>query len=183
MKAALEKQVDVILSQIEVSGIDLEKHKERLKVVRQLKKERKIDGSGDDFIDNMSEASSVSERTGTSRTSRTSRTTSKNKRKDEKKKRSLREGGPYEDLALLDTLKNIYRQVESLTDEAGHLLKFLLKFRMMEVGRELQSSMGKLLTDCDRKKSEIWTGENLAAVVQGKAGGMVSTNSCCTQVD
>ncbi|OQV11841.1 putative elongator complex protein 1 [Hypsibius exemplaris] len=169
--AAIADAASGVLAQIGDIEAKVDKYQPRLKVARQIKRERKAGGLGDEFIDNMSETSSVSERS-SMRSSKFSRTSSKNRRKDEKKKRSLREGGPYEDLALLDALKALYRQTETLmTGEVASLLKYLLLLRRMDVGCQLQRAFGALLKNLQRRREEIWTMEELSAVLSGSLAG------------
>lgn len=116
------------LSQLLQRKKEFEKHKNRLKVVREqaaLREEMarlQIAGDSDDensgnkdLSDLISETTSIAGST-ISRSSRSSRTSgrtyrsSKNRRKHERKLQSIKEGSVYEDLALIRTLHQLATQ-------------------------------------------------------------------------
>lgn len=89
--------------------------------------------------------------------SRISARSSKNRRKAERKKHSLKEGSPLEDLALLEALSEVVQSTEQLKDEISHILKMLFLFGFDEQGRELQKTFEDTLQLMERSIPEIWT--------------------------
>ncbi|XP_049566904.1 elongator complex protein 1 isoform X2 [Orcinus orca] len=89
--------------------------------------------------------------------SRISARSSKNRRKAERKKHSLKEGSPLEDLALLEALSDVVQGTEKLKDEIYHILKILFLFEFDEQGRELQKAFENTLQLMERSLPEIWT--------------------------
>ncbi|KAJ8786717.1 hypothetical protein J1605_000053 [Eschrichtius robustus] len=89
--------------------------------------------------------------------SRISARSSKNRRKAERKKHSLKEGSPLEDLALLEALSEVVQGTEKLKDEIYHILKILFLFEFDEQGRELQKAFEDTLQLMERSIPEIWT--------------------------
>lgn len=174
MLSALKKSCQDLVAQIAVMEESFEKYRVRLSIVQRQKRERREVDADDDNLEVMSETSSVSEKSGSSRSSRISKGSSKSRKKDEKKKRSLREGGPYEDLALLDTLKSLYRQADAMVKEVEALLKMLSIYELKDDGRELQERFGLLLIELRDKRMEIWTSEALMATLNPRPGGYVS---------
>ncbi|KAB1279958.1 Elongator complex protein 1 [Camelus dromedarius] len=87
----------------------------------------------------------------------TSKRSSKNRRKAERKKHSLKEGSPLEDLALLEALSEVIQSTEKLKDEIHHILKMLFLFEFDEQGRELQKAFEDTLQLMERSLPEIWT--------------------------
>ncbi|VCX30510.1 unnamed protein product [Gulo gulo] len=143
------------------------RHKNRLLVVRDLK-ERAQQVNLDDEVpqgqesDLFSETSSVmsgSDMSGkySHSNSRISARSSKNRRKAERKKHSLKEGSPLEDLALLEALSEIVQSTEKLKDEVYHILKVLFLFEFDEEGRGLQKAFEDALQLMERSLPEIWT--------------------------
>ncbi|XP_054440536.1 elongator complex protein 1 [Pteronotus mesoamericanus] len=144
------------------------RHKKRLLVVRELKEQAQQRVHLDDEAargqeaDLFSEASSVvsgSDMSGrySHSNSRISARSSKNRRKAERKKHSLKEGSPLEELALLEALSEVVQGMEKLKDEIRCILKVLFLFEFDEQGRELQKAFGDTLQLMERSLPEIWT--------------------------
>ncbi|ELW64582.1 Elongator complex protein 1 [Tupaia chinensis] len=143
------------------------RHKQRLLVVRELKEQAQQANLDDEVphaqeSDLFSETSSVvsgSEMSGrySHSNSRISARSSKNRRKAERKKHSLKEGSPLEDLALLEALSEVVQSTEKLKDEVYHILKVLFLFEFDEQGRELQKAFENTLQLMERSLPEIWT--------------------------
>uniref|UniRef100_A0A673HGJ0 Elongator complex protein 1 n=1 Tax=Sinocyclocheilus rhinocerous TaxID=307959 RepID=A0A673HGJ0_9TELE len=137
------------------------RHKNRLTVVRELKAKARLelfDEDGPDCADAelYSEASSVM--TGSHLGSKYSRSnsgvssrSSKNRRKAEGKKHSLKEGSPFEDIALLNALTQI------IIIEVHSLLKALVLFQFDGAASSLQRDYGELLQLMETALPEIWT--------------------------
>uniref|UniRef100_A0A8I4A6I4 Elongator complex protein 1 n=1 Tax=Callithrix jacchus TaxID=9483 RepID=A0A8I4A6I4_CALJA len=143
------------------------RHKKRFLVVQELKEQAQQAGLDDEVphgqeSDLFSETSSVvsgSEMSGkySHSNSRISARSSKNRRKAERKKHSLKEGSPLEDLALLEALSEVVENTENRKDEVYHILKVLFLFEFDEQGRELQKAFEDMLQLIERSIPEIWT--------------------------
>ncbi|XP_052430790.1 elongator complex protein 1 isoform X1 [Carassius gibelio] len=143
------------------------RHKNRLAVVRELKAKARLelfDEDGPDCADAelYSEASSVL--TGSHLGSKYSRSnsrissrSSKNRRKAEGKKHSLKEGSPFEDIALLNALTQIITIVDKMREEVHSLLKALVLFQFDAAASSLQRDYGELLQLVESALPEIWT--------------------------
>uniref|UniRef100_A0AAR2LJA7 Elongator complex protein 1 n=1 Tax=Pygocentrus nattereri TaxID=42514 RepID=A0AAR2LJA7_PYGNA len=135
------------------------RHKNRLAVVREQKAKARlelIDEDGPDCADAelYSEASSVltGSRIGSKYSqsnSRISTRSSKNRRKAEGKKHSLKEGSPFEDIALLHALIQIIHVIHSL-------LKALVLFQFDMLASNLQAHYSELLQLMEKGIPEIW---------------------------
>ncbi|XP_069045545.1 elongator complex protein 1 isoform X1 [Lepisosteus oculatus] len=142
------------------------RHQTRLAVVRELKEKARLellDEEAPDCPDAelFSEASSVMTASNLSSkyshsNSRISARSSKNRRKAERKKHSLKEGSPLEDLALLRALAEIIHAVDKLTDEVHSLLKVLVLFGYDDRAMKLQQEYEESLQLMDRAIPEIW---------------------------
>ncbi|XP_075416395.1 elongator complex protein 1 [Tenrec ecaudatus] len=143
------------------------RHKKRLLVVRELKEQAQQmnledEGPHGPESDLFSETSSVvsgSDLSGrySHSNSRISARSSKNRRKAERKRHSLKEGSPLEDLALLEALSEVVQSVEKLKDEVCRILKVLFQFAFDEQAKELQKAFGDSLQLIERSIPEIWT--------------------------
>uniref|UniRef100_A0A3B4C934 Elongator complex protein 1 n=1 Tax=Pygocentrus nattereri TaxID=42514 RepID=A0A3B4C934_PYGNA len=127
------------------------RHKNRLAVVREQKAKARLE-----LIDAelYSEASSVltGSRIGSKYSqsnSRISTRSSKNRRKAEGKKHSLKEGSPFEDIALLHALIQIIHEIHSL-------LKALVLFQFDMLASNLQAHYSELLQLMEKGIPEIW---------------------------
>ncbi|XP_037351049.1 elongator complex protein 1 [Talpa occidentalis] len=162
------------------------RHKKRLSVVRELKQQAQQ--NLDDEVphcqesDLFSETSSVmsgSDMSGkySHSNSRISARSSKNRRKAERKKHSLKEGSPLEDLALLEALNEVVQGIEKLKDEICQLLKMLFLFEFDEQGRELQKTFEDTLQLIERSLPEIWTPNHLQSSATPVLGPTSTANS------
>lgn len=143
------------------------RHKKRLLVVRELKEQAQqvhLDdevphGQESDLFSESSSVMSGSDMSGrySHSNSRISARSSKNRRKAERKKHSLKEGHPLENLALLEALSELVQGTEKLKDEIHHILKVLFLFEFDEQGRELQKAFEDTLQLMERSLPEIWT--------------------------
>uniref|UniRef100_A0ACB8ETE0 Elongator complex protein 1 n=1 Tax=Sphaerodactylus townsendi TaxID=933632 RepID=A0ACB8ETE0_9SAUR len=88
-----------------------------------------------------------------------SRRSSKNRRKAERKKHSLKEGSPLEDIALLEALGEIVRNVDNLKGEVHSLLKHLVLFGYDGHAQELQQALQETLQLMELSLPDIWTPE------------------------
>ncbi|XP_069834097.1 elongator complex protein 1 isoform X2 [Dendropsophus ebraccatus] len=143
------------------------RHKQRLSVVRDLKeKERQglLDeeipgGPESDLFSDTSSIMTASDMSGkySHSNSRISSRSSKNRRKAERKKHSLKEGSPLEDVALLEALGEIVRTVDNMRSEVNSLLKVLVLFLYDMDARELQTIYHELLQLIETSIPDIWT--------------------------
>ncbi|KAM5300353.1 elongator complex protein 1 isoform 2-T2 [Ctenodactylus gundi] len=142
------------------------RHKKRLLVVRELREQAQVNVDDDvphceesDLFSETSSAVSGSQMSGrySHSNSRISARSSKNRRKAERKKHSLKEGSPLEDLALLEALNEVVQSTEKLKDEIHRILKVLFLFEFEEQGRELQKAFECALQLMERSVPEIWT--------------------------
>ncbi|TSK45876.1 Elongator complex protein 1 [Bagarius yarrelli] len=142
------------------------RHKNRLAVVREQKEKARLefgDEDGPDCADAelYSEASSImtGSRLGSRYShsnSRVSSRSSKNRRKAEGKKHSLKEGSPFEDIALLYAITQIIHVVDKMREEIHSLLKALVLFQFDKLASSLQSDYNELLQLIDAGIPEIW---------------------------
>ncbi|NXY33056.1 ELP1 protein, partial [Pomatorhinus ruficollis] len=143
------------------------RHKSRLQVVRELK-EKACENPQDYEVPNcpelelFSETSSVVTASDMSSkyshsNSRISARSSKNRRKAERKRYSLKEGSPFEDIALLEALGESVRAVETVKGEIHILLKQLVLFSYDEQAGALQQVLEEVLQLMETSIPEIWT--------------------------
>ncbi|XP_049652381.1 elongator complex protein 1 isoform X2 [Accipiter gentilis] len=142
-------------------------HKSRLQVVRELKK--KACESLQDYemqncpeLDLFSETSSVVTASDMNSkyshsSSRISARSSKNRRKAERKRYSLKEGSPFEDMALLEVLGENVRAVETVKGDIHILLKQLVLFGYDEQAGALQQVLEEVLQLMETSIPEVWT--------------------------
>uniref|UniRef100_A0AAR2KWZ7 Elongator complex protein 1 n=1 Tax=Pygocentrus nattereri TaxID=42514 RepID=A0AAR2KWZ7_PYGNA len=84
------------------------------------------------------------------------RRSSKNRRKAEGKKHSLKEGSPFEDIALLHALIQIIHVVDKMREEIHSLLKALVLFQFDMLASNLQAHYSELLQLMEKGIPEIW---------------------------
>ncbi|XP_064032731.1 elongator complex protein 1 [Pogoniulus pusillus] len=144
-------------------------HKSRLLVIRELK--QKASESLQDYemptcpeLDLFSETSSVVTASDMSSkyshsNSRISARSSKNRRKAERKRYSLKEGSPFEDVALLEALGKNVRAVETVKGDIHTLLKQLVLFGYDEQAEALHQVLEEVLQLMEISIPEIWTAD------------------------
>uniref|UniRef100_A0A8C3Y2M2 Elongator complex protein 1 n=1 Tax=Catharus ustulatus TaxID=91951 RepID=A0A8C3Y2M2_CATUS len=142
-------------------------HKSRLQVVRELK-EKACENLQDYDMPNCPELELFSETSSvvtasdmnskySHSNSRISARSSKNRRKAERKRYSLKEGSPFEDIALLEVLGESVRAVETVKGEIHILLKQLVLFGYDEQAGALQQVLEEVLQLMETSVPEIWT--------------------------
>uniref|UniRef100_A0A8B9PLY6 Elongator complex protein 1 n=1 Tax=Apteryx owenii TaxID=8824 RepID=A0A8B9PLY6_APTOW len=141
------------------------RHKSRLQVVRELKEKacENYEMPNCPELDLISETSSVVTASDMNSkyshsNSRISARSSKNRRKAERKRYSLKEGSPFEDVALLEALGENVRAVETVKD-IHILLKQLVLFGYDEQAGELQRVLEDILHLMETSLPEIWSPE------------------------
>ncbi|XP_075382407.1 elongator complex protein 1 isoform X2 [Mycteria americana] len=163
------------------------RHKSRLQVVRELKE--KACESLQDYempncpeLDLFSETSSVVTASDMNSkyshsNSRISARSSKNRRKAERKRYSLKEGSPFEDMALLEVLGENVRAVETVKGDAHMLLKQLVLFGYDEQAGALQQVLEEVLQLMETSIPEIWTPDLQQSSVNPVLGPNSTANS------
>ncbi|NWX64964.1 ELP1 protein, partial [Promerops cafer] len=142
------------------------RHKSRLQVVRELK--NACENLQDYEVPNCPELELFSETSSvvtasdmnskySHSNSRISARSSKNRRKAERKRYSLKEGSPFEDIALLEVLGESVRAVETVKGEIHILLKQLVLFGYDEKAGALQQVLEEVLQLMETSVPEIWT--------------------------
>nr|XP_046179437.1 elongator complex protein 1-like isoform X1 [Oncorhynchus gorbuscha] len=165
-KPALLEACSSQASYLEAQKAMFTRHKTRLSVVRELKEKARLELLDEDVPDCpeaelYSEASSVM--TGSHAgskyshsNSRISSRSSKNRRKAERKKLSLKEGTPLEDMALLHALAENIHSVDKMREEVHSLLKALVLFQFDGQAGRLQHAYGEALQMIEVALPEVW---------------------------
>ncbi|KAG4079541.1 hypothetical protein HA402_010373 [Bradysia odoriphaga] len=158
------KQYALHLTQtVQVDSDKFVQQKSRLATVRTEKLKRKLENDCDDIDDNdmFSDTSSMN----SSRFSNSSRGTakthrsSKNRRKHERKLLNLKEGNPFEDIALIDALHNLAVSTFEQQKSIRIVCRTLVDQGMDDEGIELQRVFGKALSIIRDSLDEIWIAE------------------------
>ncbi|KHJ81477.1 hypothetical protein OESDEN_18837 [Oesophagostomum dentatum] len=99
----------------------------------------------------------TSRRTTKSGMSRASTTATVRKRKQiDRKKQSLKEGGEYEDSALLLASASYYKWINELIAELVQLLPALVSIDEWEVASSVQSSVEHAISEAASRRHHIW---------------------------
>ncbi|XP_035418910.1 elongator complex protein 1 isoform X1 [Cygnus atratus] len=164
------------------------RHKSRLQAVRELKE--KASESLHDYempncpeLDLFSETSSVVTASDMNSkyshsNSRISARSSKNRRKAERKRYSLKEGSPFEDVTLLEVLGENVRAVENVKGDVHILLKQLVLFGFDEQAVGLQQVLEEVLQLMETSIPEIWTPD----VQQSSLNPVLGPNSTANSI-
>uniref|UniRef100_A0A8C7IRK2 Elongator complex protein 1 n=1 Tax=Oncorhynchus kisutch TaxID=8019 RepID=A0A8C7IRK2_ONCKI len=163
LKPALLEACSSQTSYLEAQRAMFIRHKTRLAMVRELKEKNGLVHDVPDCpeAELYSEASSVmsGSRAGSKYShsnSRISSRSSKNRRKAERKKLSLKEGTPLEDMALLHALAEIIHSVDKMREEVHSLLKGLMLFQFDGQAGRLQQAYGEALQMIEVALPEVW---------------------------
>lgn len=118
-----------------------------------------------DDCDLFSDTSSMnsSRLTKSSRGSSRSTRSSKNRRKHERKLLSLKEGNPFEDIALIDALYNLVHKSYELQPQVRDILKVLIDLELDDEGVLLQKTFANLLTTIKDALNVIWIPEMMVS--------------------
>lgn len=179
-----------------------QKHAARIVVVRQEKLVRQeADAFGHDagvegddlYSDTTSITGTRSRKSGSSRSttsskrssgSKNSRMTHRSKRRQERKKTSLREGGAFEEAALLEALAKIMLQVEGSKTTVPKLVDGLCYIGKRAKAAEAEQLLATLLATFAEKYELIWTAEVLGMAITDAArvdGASLTANSRAEQ--
>uniref|UniRef100_A0A670Z0Z8 Elongator complex protein 1 n=1 Tax=Pseudonaja textilis TaxID=8673 RepID=A0A670Z0Z8_PSETE len=152
---------------LETQKAEFSHHRKRLSVVRELKQQAQNELLGHEASncpesDLFSDTSSLVTASDTSSkythsNSRISARSSKNRRKAERKKHSLKEGSPLEDVALLEALGEIVRSIDNLKGEIYSILRHLVLYSYDEQAQELQQAFEDTLHLVESSLLEIWS--------------------------
>ncbi|GMT28652.1 hypothetical protein PFISCL1PPCAC_19949 [Pristionchus fissidentatus] len=132
----------------------------RLHIVRE--KKREIMGrmtSGEIGLKDMERCDAFSESSvATSRSSRSSRasTISRRTKKVEKKKQSLKEGGEWEDAAILIACHSHWKSMRQMLEEAVTLMPSLISIRLFSSFYSLSGCLDRLESTLNRLRPLIW---------------------------
>ncbi|KAE9421284.1 hypothetical protein Angca_004960, partial [Angiostrongylus cantonensis] len=165
MREILAGRAKGLFDDVGTKSEEFHRYMKRLALVRSIKKENimKIkDGieCGKDFeqADMMSEASSIctgmTRKTGVSRASTTA--TMRKRKQIDRKKQSLKEGGEYEDSALLNVLAAHYHWLNDVMVELIELLPALMRIDELSLASSLQQSVQKFFIDASTSHPQIW---------------------------
>lgn len=139
----------------------------RLQKVRKEKSERLLNGIDDDVdnCDMFSDTSSMnsSRFTGTSKGSGKSHRSSKNRRKHERKLMSLKEGNPFEDIALVDAIYLLTHKSYGQQQHIRDILQSLIDVELDGEGVKLQKTYGALLFTVRESLDKIWIPEMMVS--------------------
>jgi elongator complex protein 1 len=166
------------------------RHADRLALVRTEKYARSLEMLDPDFEDNpesdlysdtSSRASTKSSRSrGSSRSrsskgsksshgSKNSRMTHRSRRRNEAKKTSLREGGAFEEVALLEALRLIVARTQAMTAALPSLCSLLYFFGMPAKAAAVERLLTELQDVIWARHGDIWSTPNLLSAVIGTA--------------
>lgn len=152
------------IEKVRADNMQFKVHVARLQTVRKQKAEKLLNGDGDEDIgdcDMFSDTTSMnsSRFSGSSKHSGKSRRSSKNRRKHERKLMSLKEGNPFEDIALIDALYTLSVKIYEQQQQIHDLLQSLIDLDMDSIGVELQKVYNQSLNDISVSLNEIWLPE------------------------
>ncbi|XP_077201588.1 elongator complex protein 1 isoform X2 [Paroedura picta] len=175
------------LAFLESQKVMFSRHQKRLSVVRKLEEQAQNElqdleaphGPESDLFSDASSMVTASEASSkySHSNSRISARSSKNRRKAERKKHSLKEGSPLEDVALLEALGEIVRSIDSLKGEVHSLLKYLVLFGYDGEAQELQKVFQEALHLMEHSLPEIWSPELQPFPVNPVLGPSSTANS------
>lgn len=138
----------------------------RLQTVRKQKAEKLLNGDGDDDdCDMFSDTTSMnsSRFTGGSRGSTKSFRSSRSKRKHERKLMSLKEGNPFEDIALIDAIYNLALNIFGQQQHIHILLKSLVDLELDTIGIVIQKQYNELLEFIRSSLNIVWLPEMMVS--------------------
>lgn len=150
------------IEKIHADHTQFKTHVTRLQTVRKQKAEKQLNGDADDNdCDMFSDTTSMnsSRFTGASKGSTRSQRSSKSKRKHERKLMSLKEGNPFEDIALIDAIYTMVHKIFDQQQQVHELLKSLVDFELDTIGIEVQKRFHELLEDVRRTLGSVWLPE------------------------
>ncbi|KAJ8909561.1 hypothetical protein NQ315_015551, partial [Exocentrus adspersus] len=158
---ALKLHMLDLRDKIDEFGKVFDKYFSRLQQLREEKRMRltnpTYEPSADDLYYEMSSLVSFASSRATSRT-RSSQLSSKNRRKEARKKLDLREGGYYEDIALIRALHILYGNVFSLGRDVREVC-LIFDHRDLQLAKSLHVNLSRLQNKMKSSISLIWPDE------------------------
>lgn len=88
--------------------------------------------------------------------SRSSTKSSRNRRKEERKKQDLREGGVYEDIALIRALHILYEEIFKMGTDIRELCLVLVELDMRKDGKYLHDLLKEFQKEMRENVQQIW---------------------------
>ncbi|KAK0424160.1 hypothetical protein QR680_008522 [Steinernema hermaphroditum] len=158
---AVENRAHSVEASVTIWRQSLDQHSRRLKEVVANKKElfgewltgeRDVDNDAQSEV--FSEASSIISKS--SKLSRMSTASARRRKQIDRKKRSLKQGGQYEDCALLAAIKDIYSAIDDQQDEMCQLLPALVECTCLDYAIYLQKELTFLIDNATRLAQTIW---------------------------
>lgn len=154
------------IAKIQADHAEFNNYVSRLKTIRQKKADKLLNGDAeDDDCDMFSDTTSMnsSRFTGGSRSTGKSCRSSKNKRKHQRKLMSLKEGNPFEDIALIDTIYTMAVRIFGQQQQIHELLKSLVDLQLDSMGMEIQQSFNGLLDEISQSLDLVWLPEMMVS--------------------
>ncbi|KAL9038947.1 MAG: hypothetical protein Q9180_002824 [Flavoplaca navasiana] len=102
--------------------------------------------------------------TGTAETG-TSRRSSKNRRREERKRARGKKGSVYEEEYLVNSVRRLVERVNSVGDEVGRLVEWLVRRRMVERARAVEGVMMEVVRLCRQAVEDVFRSEKEKAVL------------------
>lgn len=101
----------------------------------------------------------------------TSRRSSKNRRREERKRARGKKGSVYEEEYLVNSVRRLVERVNSVGEEVGRLVEWLVRRRMVERARAVEGGMTEVVGLCGRAVEEVFgVDEEKALLVGGDEG-------------
>lgn len=174
IKPHLNEYVKNLIQTVQEESDKFISQKSRLATIRLEKSKRKLENDCEDVddIDMFSDTSSMN----SSRFSNSSRGTakthrsSKNRRKHQRKLLSLKEGNPFEDIALIDALYNLALNTFEQQKSIRMICRTLVDQGLDKQGIELQRVFGKALSVIKSSLDEIWIPEMITSAQTANDG-------------
>merc|ERR1711884_792239 len=163
----MEEQYEQQAEKIEELSEKFNKHKERLRIVKQKKQQEALeilegirdDPENDLFSDTSSITGQSVSSVASSQGSRFAGHSQKSRKKVGRKKYKLREGSKHEDYALQEALSEIVTTTDKMKEEIGGLLKILMYYHEEEKALNIQTIFTNLLDIMEKSMKEIWAPE------------------------
>ncbi|KOC68440.1 Elongator complex protein 1 [Habropoda laboriosa] len=161
IRSSVYEHADHTMSQIIKNKRDFVQYTSRLAIVRDNISQRNVKTYDEVISDILSDTSSatgstMSQMSRWSTLSRKSYRSSKNRRKNERKLFSLKEGGAFEDLALIQALYQIISTTYKEKNDLHDLIRMLVYFGDDERAENIQNCMEQFLSIIEKNTYKIW---------------------------
>ncbi|XP_068596109.1 elongator complex protein 1 [Brachionichthys hirsutus] len=180
LRPALLEAVSSQNAFLEAQSAAFARHRSRLAAVREQKEKARLDLLDEDGPDGPdAELYSEAGSRYTHSDSRVSSRSSKNRRKAERKRLSLKEGGPMEEPALMSALGELVATMDKMREEVHGLLRALVLFRFDSRAEKLQLIYEAALQAMAAAVPEVWP-EGLQSAGGAPLAGPDSTANSIT---